>query len=396
MSNCIEKINEYLHDDSVTYPLFVNVENAEQKAEIYDYYNVSGNTIAHVSDFAKKDGIPNVMALVDRIKKSQTNIFIFELTTYLRLLGNKELENTLQTLSEMSIHKKAVIICYHCEDVFKSLIQRDLRVAQRVVSVNHIEEMARPKVVFIRPEYELESIWAEEGIEHIAELVEANNTPEVFLKTKKSSKVFESGLFSISTIDNPLQILQSKFVELCQFEFKESDAAYWEYLLKLGSGKSSLRSIVIDHFGNDNSYEYALQEWNQYDDKKQWLLFISMKVLPDSKNALIRDAASSALSHRDIQRALVRAILNYSHTDRDYYKYYSQWKSLRFRINVPNEEINDYCEFVDQKGKDALYYITDLTKQEKEKAIKLIGQFQSEYSDDELASILKMHREIEE
>ena len=119
MSNCIEKIKEYLHDDSMTYPLFVNVENAEQKSEIYDYCNVSGNTIAHVSDFAKKDSIPNVMALIDRIKKSPKNIFVFELTTYLRLIGNKELENTLQMLCGMSIQKKAVIICYHCEEVLR-------------------------------------------------------------------------------------------------------------------------------------------------------------------------------------------------------------------------------------------------------------------------------------
>ena len=116
MSNYIEKINEYLHDDSVTYPLFVNIENAKQKSEIHDYCNVSGNIIAHISDFAKPDCIPNVMALIDKIKKTQNNIFVFDLTTYLRLIGNKELESTLQTLSGMSVQKKAVIVCYHCED----------------------------------------------------------------------------------------------------------------------------------------------------------------------------------------------------------------------------------------------------------------------------------------
>ena len=98
MSNCIERIKDYLHNNSMTYPLLINIENAEQKSEIYDYCNVSGNTIAHVSDFAKKDCIPNIMALIDKIKKTKNNIFVFELTTYLRLIGNKELENTLQTL----------------------------------------------------------------------------------------------------------------------------------------------------------------------------------------------------------------------------------------------------------------------------------------------------------
>ena len=389
MSNCIEKIKEYLHDDSMTYPLFVNVENAEQKSEIYDYCNVSGNTIAHVSDFAKKDSIPNVMALIDRIKKSPKNIFVFELTTYLRLIGNKELENTLQMLCGMSIQKKAVIICYHCEEVLRGLIQKDLRVAQRVATVDDIEEMKKPKVIFIRPEYELESVSAENGVEHIAELVEANTKQEVYLKTAKSPKVFEKGLYAISMIDNPLQILQNKFMELCSFKYNESDSVYWDYLLKLSNGKQSFKAIVIDHFGNDNSYEYALQEWNQFDDKKQWLLFIAMKVFPDGKNRIIRKIASDADSHLSLRKAMMRSILDYSYTDENYPDLYLQWKSLRFRVNVPSEEVSDFCEFVDQKGKDALYYLTDLTKQEKEKAIKMLGQYQAEYNDAELLKLLK-------
>lgn len=389
MSNCIEKIKEYLHDESVTYPLFVNVENAEQKSEIYDYCNVNGNTIAHISDFAKKDGIPNVMALIDRIKKSEKNIFVFELTTYLRLIGNKELESTLQTLSSMSIQKKAVIVCYHCEEVLKTLIQKDLRVAQRIVTVDGVKEITRPKIIFVRPEYELETISAEIGIEHIAELVEANTKQEVYIKTAKSPKVFEKGLYTITTIDNPLQILQNKFVELCTFKYKEEDVSYWKYLLKLSNGKKSLRSIIIESFGNNNSYEYALQEWNQYDDKKQWLLFIAMKVFPDAKNRIIKHLALTANSHVFVQRSLMRSILDYSHTEENYLEIYRQWKSLRFRVNVPEEEVNDFCEFVDQKGRNALYYLTDLTKQEKEKAIKLIGKYQAEYSDLDLLSVLQ-------
>ena len=389
MSNYIEKINEYLHDDSVTYPLFVNIENAKQKSEIHDYCNVSGNIIAHISDFAKPDCIPNVMALIDKIKKTQNNIFVFDLTTYLRLIGNKELESTLQTLSGMSVQKKAVIVCYHCEDTLKSLIQNDLRIAQRVVTVDAVEDLARPKIVFVRPGYELESVPAIKGVEHIAAAVEACNNSEVYIKTAQSAKVFEKGLYAITTIDNPLQILQNKYMELCQFSFREADTVYWEYLLKQSQGKKSLKSIIVDNFGNDNSFEYALQEWNQYDDKRQWLLFLALKVFPDSKNVVIRDLAKTVDSHLHLQRALMRVMLDYPCSDKNYWNYYKLWKSLRFRVNVANEEISDYCEYVDQKGRNALYYITDLTKQEKEKAIKLIGEFQAEYNEDELSLILK-------
>ena len=302
MNNCIQRIKEYLHDDSVFFPLLVNIENHEQKFEIYDYCNVGGNTVIRVADFAKPDGIPNVMALIDRIKKSQNNTFVFELTTYLRLLGNKELENTLETLSEMSIHCKAVIICYHCEDILKALIQKDLRIAQRVVTVDRSEEMKKPKVIFVRPDHGQLFTSAKEGIEYLADALEACEEKEVYIKTTKNQKIFEKGAYAISTIDNSLQILQKKYPELKSFEFDKQDSYYWDYLLSISKGKETLKSIVIDQFGNNSTYEFALQEWGKFSDNKQWLLYIAMKVFPDAKNQIIRQLALRAQAHTLVQR----------------------------------------------------------------------------------------------
>lgn len=94
-------------------------------------------------------------------------------------------------------------------------------------------------------------------------------------------------------------------------------------------------------------------------------------------------------THQELMRNIVRAILLYDCKDENYLEIYKQWKSLRKRLNISDEEIADYCEFVDQKGRDALYYLSDLTKLEKEKAIKLIGKYQAEYDNETLLTILK-------
>ena len=389
MDDYIERINNYLQDKNITYPLFVNVENAAQKMEILDYYGVGDNTIVHIADFAKKDSLPNVMGVIDDIKRASGNMFVFELTTYLKLLSGLELQKTMQTLCNMSIAKKAVIVCFHCDEILKKMLQKDLRVTQRIVAADSTVDSVKPHITFVTPEFSFGSANVVEGVEFLPEAIENAVQPEIYIRTAKKASVFANGQYAIATLDTPLQILQNKYPELGGFKYDEAEDAYWRYLLNLSENKASFRSIVIAHFGNVNNYEYVLQEWYTYEDRIQWLLFVTMKAFPDAKNQIIREAVSSSNKHTKVMRNLIRAILNYSQNVKAFSQIYKQWKSLRYRLNIPEEEVADYCEFVDQKGKDALYYLSDLTKMEKEKAIKLIGTYQADYDDETLLGVLK-------
>lgn len=389
MNDCIERINNYLQDESITYPFFVNVRNAVQKTELLDYYGVGDNAIVHIADFAKKDGLPNVMGVIDAIKRTSGNMFVFGLTTYLKLISGSELQKTMQTLCNMSIAKKAVIVCFQCDEILKGMIQKDLRVAQRIAAASPTDELAKPHITFVTREFFLNSANVVEGMEFLPEAIENTVQPDIYIRTAKKAAIFANGQYAIATLDTPLQILQNKYPELGVFKYDEAEGSYWRYLLNLSENKDSFRTVVIAHFGNASNYEYALQEWYTYEDRMQWLLFIVMKVFPDVKNQIIRDAVSSSHRYIEVMRNLMRAILNYPQDGKAFSQIYKQWKSLRYRLNVPEEEVADYCEFVDQKGKYALYYLSDLTKIEKEKAIKLIGTYQADYDDETLLGVLK-------
>ena len=312
MDDCIERINNYLQDENITYPLFVNVENAAQKVEILEYYGVGDNTIVHIADFAKKDSLPNVMGVIDDIKRASGNMFVFELTTYLKLLSGLELQKTMQTLCNMSIAKKAVIVCFHCDEILKKMLQKDLRVTQRIVAADSTVDSVKPHITFVTPEFSFGSANVVEGVEFLPEAIENAVQPEIYIRTAKKASVFANGQYAIATLDTPLQILQNKYPELGGFKYDEAEDSYWRYLLNLSENKASFRSIVIAHFGNVNNYEYALQEWYTYEDRIQWLLFVTMKAFPDAKNQIIRDAVSSSNKHTKVMRNLIRAILNYS------------------------------------------------------------------------------------
>lgn len=389
MNDCIERINNYLQDENITYPLFVNVENAAQKTELLDYYSVGDNIIVHIADFAKKDSLPNVMGVIDGIKRASGNMFVFGLTTYLKLLSGSELQRTMQILCNMSISKKAVIVCFHCDEILKGMAQKDLRVAQRIVAADPSVDSVKPRITFVAKELSFDTVNAIEGVEFLPEAIENAVQPEIYIQTSKKSAIFSNGLYAIATLDTPLQILQNKYPELRVFIYDAAEETYWRYLLNLSENKASFRSIVIAHFSSVSNYEYVLQEWYTYEDKVQWILFVAMKVFPDTKNQIIRDAISASNKHTEVMRNLIRAILNYPQDGKSFPQIYKQWKSLRYRLNVPEEEVADYCEFVDQKGKNALYYLSDLTMVEKEKAIKLIGTYQADYDDETLLAVLK-------
>lgn len=389
MNDCIERINNYLQDESVTYPLFVNVESTEQKNALLDYYGVGDNIIVHIADYAKKDSLPNIMSVIDIMKRTSRNMFVFEMTTYLKLISGLELQKTMQTLCNMSIVKKVVIVCFHCDEILKGLVQKDLRVAQRIVAADPVYDSVKPHITFVAQELSFESENMIEGVELLPSAIENTIETEIYVKTIKSAKIFANGQYAITIRDTPLQILQDKYPELGVFKYREADNAYWRYLLSICDNKASFQNIVVAHFSNTHNYEYALQEWYTYEDKLQWLLFIAMKVFPDLKNPIIRDAIVASNSHHDVMRSLIRAILQYPHDGNGFLELYKQWKSLRYRLNVPEEEISDYCKYIDQKGKYALYYLSDLTKIEQEKAIKLIGLYQAEYDDETLLSVLK-------
>lgn len=389
MIDCIKRINNYLQDDNITAPLFVNVETAVQKAELQDYYGVGGNTIVHIADFAKKDSLPNVIEAIDSIKRTSGNMFVFGLTTYLKLVSGSELQKTMRALCNMSIAKKVVIVCFHCEEILKGMVHKDLRVAQRIVAAGPTDDSAKPHITFIAKEFSFDAMNVVEGIEFLPEAIEDACQPEIYVSTSQKAAIFANGQYAIATLDTPLQILQNKYPELNIFKFNEAEGTYWRYLLNLSENKVSFRAIVIAHFSNTNNYEYALQEWYTYEDRLQWLLFIAMKVFPDVENQIIRDAVSASDRYTEVIRNVMRAILNYPQDGKGFPQVYRQWRSLRYRLSVPVEEVADYCEFVDQKGKYALYYLSDLTKIEKEKAIKLIGTYQADYDDETLLGVLK-------
>ena len=86
---------------------------------------------------------------------------------------------------------------------------------------------------------------------------------------------------------------------------------------------------------------------------------------------------------------MYRGILNKNVKDTDFWDCYESRKILLNQIGNPSAELTVYCKVVVGKGKNAIYYLTDNTEQEKEAIFTFLNQYGAEYKRDELMGILK-------
>lgn len=390
MNDCIEKINLYLHDDDTDKVLLVNVDDFSQKKEIFEQFNVESNTIVRISDYAKKDSLPNVMELLNNIKSIKGNVFVFGVTTYLSLVNYDELINTMNIIGDMSVVGKVVFVCFHCQDILAKMMQKDLRISQRVVLVTGDDDFRRPRISLISKTLSGVNKKVIDGIENLPETIEDIIEDEIFVSTKQLVNVFSNGLYAVRAITSQYQLLLEKFPEISLLSYIKDDEEKWCEFAEASSKYNSLRQYFEGKYGEPESFQYKLIDWNSFSEIDRWQFFVALKVI-HQPNKILNKAIEKADTYELLIRSILRSILEFKVSDKDFEVVYNEWRSLIGRINIPREELLDYCEYIDYKGKEALYYLSDQTKIEREKAIKIIGQFQAEYEDDELKNILKLH-----
>ena len=89
-------------------------------------------------------------------------------------------------------------------------------------------------------------------------------------------------------------------------------------------------------------------------------------------------------------REIYRGILSYSHTDKNFKKIYQERKRLIIALGNPIDEVIDFCKVVLQKEENAIYYLTDNTRQEKELIITLLEKYFQNEDKNTLEKILAM------
>ena len=384
LERCYSSIDRYLNREDESTPRFVNVESIEDMAAIVDHYKVGGNIFLTVEKYSSEDENPRIADLLNDLATLQGNIFLTGFTTCWKLMGAKELSSQLTAIAQMSVEGHVVVLCFQCSDY---LSFRDLRLNRLVYSVDGVAT-PKPHIIFINPLLQVTSKDLVEGIQSLPASIESADADTLYVKTKHHPEDYPYALFRISEEANPYDAL-CRIDQSTEALTKDMGTdEQWAYALTLLQEHGDWVNTINHEIGLYSNLELFINASQDYTDAKKWLYFIALKRF-GAKNECLDRASQKAHAYEELVHWVVRGLVDLDCKSPDFWKLYDCRKALLNQMEVSDDEVLDYCRYIKCKKRDALYYLTDSHRLEKELILECIADYSGSFSYDELRSVLQ-------
>ena len=383
----IEKRIETLLASDKRWPVLVDFPNKSDMEFFLYHFNVGKNEILSAGTFCGKDGTMKFEELSNCIENNEGNIFLINLSAYLKLYGENVLKNTLKAIMSKTIKGHVVIVTYQCRNFMKYSDSRFYERGQIYIVDGKFDEFS--SICMISPALVGAFDEAYVGFEKLGEAFETSKKNTIYIATDVSKQMFNMSLINISQLSNGYDVLCSKDSRLKNALESFGDATQWNGLLKT-MGAADFTFVVENQFGPITGLMECVKYYPNYSDEKKWLYYIALTVLGTKKNSYLTHVVASSTSYKDIPKALFRSLITIDRKDADFPRLYEERKEiLKFYVHYLNEAV-DFCKVISSKQEDAIYYLTDLTQPEKEKVIAWLDVYGNKYSTNELISILNV------
>lgn len=386
IKKCISRLEHYL-SSADTNPRFVNVQSIKDIKAIKSRFHAGDIKFLDVMDYGKADMNPMIDKLLDDLEKESGNIFVVGLTSYLRLQGKKEMQSCLSALAASSFNAHVVIVCYQCDEFFNGMDKR----IHRLVYTVEADRDPLPKLVFVSESMPLDKLDAEiiEGVEKISWIVESCVADKIYVKTKKERDSYPQSLFMIISEKSSYDLLVKKDHLTETLKCENGTEEQWKAALN-GVYKYGSWAVFLERkFGcSHNALYRQVRHWNDFDANDKWLCFIGLKLFGAKEIWCIDYALKMTEQFEEVPQFIFNSLINEKYDTNGFRKKYSERKKLLKDLKVHDNIILKYCNIINKYGKDALYYLTDNSRIEKEKIISVLSEHGSEYEKEELLDIL--------
>lgn len=384
LERCYSSIDRYLHREDESAPRFVNVESVEDMSAIVDHYKVGDNIFLTVEQYSSEDENPRIADLLNDLATLRGNIFLTGFTTGWKLAGEKELSSQLTSIAQMSVEGHVVVLCYQCSDY---LSFEDLRLNRLVYSVDGVST-PRPQIIFVSPMLQAPNGECVDGIQRLPGLIESADAETLYVKTKHRLEEYSRALFQISEEASPYDAL-CRLDQSTEALGKEMGTdEQWAYALALLQEHGDWGDAINQGIGPYSNLELFVNASQDYPDVKKWLYFVALKRF-GSKNECLNQASRKAQAYDDLVHWVVRSLVDLDCQSSGYWDLYNCRKALLNQMEVSNDEVLDYCRYIKSKKRNALYYLTDTHRLEKELILECIDDYAESYSHDEIRSVLQ-------
>ncbi len=387
ISDIYRRIERYLRSDD-TRPRIVNFQDRASIIAFRDHFNVGSAVFKNPSDYSKQDEDFITEDLYNEIQNLKGNLFLIGFTTQLRLKGRDALHQFISQVAHLSLKSgKLILVCFGCAELMRF---DDTRI-QRVVYTADDASSTLPRIRFVGNELTVfKRDKTTKGVDKIGLLVETTNAETIIIQTKKLAREYPDSMLLIEE-------LVDAYAVLCEIDPATSGLKkmlgkpdQWAYALKEIKVAGSWNVLVTHRFGSPYALDLVASQWDRFSEDDQWLYFIALKLFGAQKNLCLNRAVSEAISPKDLVRKIYRSILEENCKAVSFAKRYQERKQLLQQMfDVEDDaEVIDYIKMTRKHKKDAICYLTDNTKLEKEAIIDLLSIYAAEYTSHDLNSIL--------
>lgn len=387
ISEIYRRIERYLRSDDTRLRI-VNFQDRASLIAFREHFNVGTAVFKSPSDFSKDDEDLLTENLYAEIQSFQGNLFLIGFTSQLRLKGRDALRQFIAQLAHTTLKSgKLILICFGCAEI---LHFDDTRIQGLVYSADDATS-ALPQLRFVGDGITIpKGQTVSKGIDKVGLLIETVNADTLVIRTNKLARDYPGSMLHIEE-------LVDAYAALCNIDqaTKGLDKTLgktdqWAFALKEISSEGSWSSLVTHLFGSPYALDLAIGQWDRYTEDMQWMYFIALKLFGSTKNRCLNQAVGRATSPKDMVRKIYRSILGESCQSPTFINHYRERKQLLQQMfDVEDDaEVIDYIKMTKQHKRDAIRYLTNNTKLEKEAIIDLISVYAEEYTSQELRDIL--------
>lgn len=388
IESCIEKIEKRNHRNTQRV-LFVNVNNSSDLKNIKEHFEFG----YHIVDVAEKgkDEMPKLDEIFSIIDSPNEVIFVEGISSYLRLCGQKQMQTDLNQLLNMQTSSKAIILLYQCDDILLEAVRKDPRLESIVLFVDG-DKQELPKIILVKDKvldafkYKYTS-----GISSVINEIEMGDSAEIFVKTHFSKNDFPNSLYVVYEIGSFFEIIKNDFLPALSVDDETLlNEEQWHKLADGCNKNGGVWGYFHKILGDEHSVNSYLNGWTKLNDEKKVLLFLSIKKnIVRCNSRIFQMAVNDCSIISDLPVQVYKSLLRCDCKGKEYWSLYDERKDLILAIGTSEHLANEYCNIVETKGINGLYFLTDLTKAERKLTIKLISLYANQIERKDILNILK-------
>lgn len=390
-----KSITNYRNSDA-SGPILVDVPTYELSFRLLEKYKVDSTLqLIDPSMFCDEDSFPKLPQMLDFLMKAEKDVMYFHLTPYLMLKGEIELEKNLKRLLDLRAKGHIVIITVACR---RYLLNFDKRLFEsgRIKIHDYGETDDRKLTLNLYPkDFNIEIDVRINGINNLYKICSLvrddfnDNHYSVF--TNKGKSDFPVSLYEINYVSSAFEMLKSCYSsDLASITEEMGTSEYWKILYdSLDDVDDNVYKYFRKNIGDPHNLHLSVANFSGFGDYNRWLFFIALKIYHVENNEYLAEVENSSRNYEEFINNSFCKILDYSVEDDRFETLYGYRKSLIREMSDYGDALKYFLKKVNGKGEDAIFYLTDNTKDEREMIIELIVSHADMYSYDELLDILK-------